>query len=250
MTTKTTRVYHRLPYHSIISMPGSLDRAKDGPAPRPSNYHQQYPHQNLSKHSQASPSSSRGDTMTKKLLRATRPSKTSPSSGPASLQTTTAASSNIIPLPKSHIHRTPSELQLADDMRRAEYDDVRMYARLVVGMQSQIQRECLENGGVVHPLSQKSLQGVVKTKQANDEELMTMHDHQHTHHSHHSDPGGWAFNCIEEQEDENAMEEMRASPSSQAGGAVGHSADGPTKSFLTSTCDDQDGDDCVFNLEL
>ena len=88
----------------------------------------------------------------------------------------------------------------------------------------------------------------MKTKQANDEELMTMHDHQHTHHSHHSDPGGWAFNCIEEQ-DENAMEEMRASPSSQ-GGAVGQSVDGPTKSFLTSTCDGQDGDDCVFNLEL
>ncbi|KAL7493228.1 hypothetical protein ACHAWT_002590 [Skeletonema menzelii] len=239
MTPKTTRVYHRLPFHSISSMPGSLDGARDGP-PRPPNY-QPYNHS----HSQASPSS-RSDTMTKKLLRATRPSKTSPSSGPPSLQTT--ASSNIIPLPKSHIHRTPSELQLADDMRRAEYDDVRMYARLVVGMQTQIQRECLENGGVVHPLSQKSLQGVVKTKQANDEELMTMHDHQHTHHSHHSDPGGWAFNCIEEQ-DENAMEEMRASPSSQ-GGAVGQSVDGPTKSFLTSTCDGQDGDDCVFNLEL
>mmetsp|Transcript_14086 Transcript_14086/g.21165 ORF Transcript_14086/g.21165 Transcript_14086/m.21165 type:complete len:249 (-) Transcript_14086:310-1056(-) len=248
MTPKTTRVYHRLPYHSTISMSGSLDQVRDGPAPRPPN-HQHYPPQNHS-HSQSSPSS-RGDTMTKKLLRAKRPTKTSPSSGPPSLQTT--ASSSIIPLPKSHIHRTPSELQLADDMRRAEYDDVRMYARLVVGMQSQIQRECLENGGVVHPLSQKSLQGVVKTKQANDEELMTMHDHQHTHHSHHSDPGGWGFGCIEEQ-DENAAEEMMASPPSSQGGGVGHSAsfDAPSskKSFLTSTCDDQDGDDCVFNLEL
>eukprot|EP00573_Skeletonema_grethae_P000465 CAMPEP_0201686874 /NCGR_PEP_ID=MMETSP0578-20130828/1156_1 /ASSEMBLY_ACC=CAM_ASM_000663 /TAXON_ID=267565 /ORGANISM="Skeletonema grethea, Strain CCMP 1804" /LENGTH=191 /DNA_ID=CAMNT_0048170979 /DNA_START=325 /DNA_END=900 /DNA_ORIENTATION=- len=191
--------------------------------------------------------------MTTKLLRVTRPTKTSPSSGPSSLQTP-AVSSNIIPLPKSHIHRTPSELQLADEMRRAEYNDVRMYARLVVGMQSQIQRECLENGGVVHPLSQKSLQGVVKTKQANDEELMTMHDHQHAHRSHHSDPGGSGFNCncIEEQ-DENAVEEMMmmASPSSQ-GEAVGSSAsmDAPQKSFLTSTCDDQDGDECVFNLEL
>ncbi len=136
-------------------------------------------------------------------------------------------------------------------MRRAEYDDVRMYARLVVGMQSQIQRECLENGGVVHPLSQKSLQGVVKTKQANDEELMTMHDHQHTHHSHHSDPGGWGFNCIEEQDENAAVEEMMASPTSQ-GEAVGPGAsmDASKKSFLTSTCDDQDGDDCVFNLEL
>ncbi|KAL9183032.1 hypothetical protein ACHAXT_004819 [Thalassiosira profunda] len=33
-----------------------------------------------------------------------------------------------IPLPKTHIRRTPSELQLADDVARAEYEDVRMYA--------------------------------------------------------------------------------------------------------------------------
>lgn len=235
---KTTRVYPSpaKPFY-FISMPGSLDQVKGD--------NQQFPPQNQSQ-SQASPSV-RSDAMTKKVLRATRPPP-SPSSGPSSLQTT--ASSNIIPLPKSHIHRTPSELQLADDMRRAEYDDVRMYARLVVGMQSQIQRECLVNGGVVHPLSQKSLQGVLKTKQANDEELMTMHDHQHTHHSHHSDPGGWGFNCIEEQ-DENAVEEMMTSTSSQAGGA-GHNAsmDASTRSFLASSCDDQDVDDCVFNLEL
>mmetsp|Transcript_35479 Transcript_35479/g.57856 ORF Transcript_35479/g.57856 Transcript_35479/m.57856 type:complete len:204 (+) Transcript_35479:56-667(+) len=80
-----------------------------------------------------------------------------------------------IPLPKSHIHRTPSELQLADDMRRAEYEDVRMYARIVVGMQSQ----CLVSG-YIHPLTRKSLQDVLKTKQANTEELeieKKLHDH-------------------------------------------------------------------------
>eukprot|EP01083_Nonionella_stella_P115543 342714_1 len=66
-----------------------------------------------------------------------------------------------IPMPKSHVHRTPSELQLADDMRRAEYEDVRMYARLVVGMQSQ----CMVSG-YVHPLTKKSLQDILKTKQA------------------------------------------------------------------------------------
>lgn len=78
-----------------------------------------------------------------------------------------------------------------------------------------------------------------------------MHDHQHAHRAHHSDPGGWDFNCIEEQ-DENAVDEMMmASPSSQRE-AVGPyaSMDAPQQSFLTSTCDDQDGDDCVFNLEL
>eukprot|EP00579_Thalassiosira_antarctica_P016746 CAMPEP_0201946398 /NCGR_PEP_ID=MMETSP0903-20130614/54400_1 /ASSEMBLY_ACC=CAM_ASM_000552 /TAXON_ID=420261 /ORGANISM="Thalassiosira antarctica, Strain CCMP982" /LENGTH=289 /DNA_ID=CAMNT_0048489497 /DNA_START=52 /DNA_END=921 /DNA_ORIENTATION=+ len=80
-----------------------------------------------------------------------------------------------IPLPKSHIHRTPSELQLADDTRRAEYEDVRMYARIVVGMQSQ----CLVSG-YIHPLTRKSLQDVLKTKQANTEELeieKKLHDH-------------------------------------------------------------------------
>ena len=184
--------------------------------------------------------------MTKKVIRAKRPPKTSPSSGPSQA----TASSNIIPLPKSHIHRTPSELQLADDMRRAEYDDVRMYARLVVGMQSQIQRECLVNGGVVNPLSQKSLQGVVKTKQANDEELMTMHDHEH---SHQSDFGEWGFSCIQEQ-DENAVEEtmVASQPLSSLQGeeAKPYGSVDASQSFLASTGDEQDGDDCVFNLEL
>ena len=97
--------------------------------------------------------------------------------------------SSIIPLPKTHIHRTPSELQLADEVRRAEYDDVRMYARLVVGMQSQIQREYQVNGGVIHPLSKKSLAGVVKTKQKKEEELEDMNEEE----------GGWEMSHIEEE---------------------------------------------------
>lgn len=94
-----------------------------------------------------------------------------PTSCPVTLPSQSKSSSSIIPLPKSHIHRTPSELQLADETRRAEYDDVRMYARLVVGMQSQITRDYHTNGGVIHPLSKKSLAGIVKTKHADDEEL-------------------------------------------------------------------------------
>lgn len=108
-----------------------------------------------------------------------------PHSGPSSLPT-----SSIIPLPKTHIHRTPSELQLADETRRAEYDDVRMYARLVVGMQSQIQRDYHSNGGVIHPLSKKSLAGVVKTKQANDDELGKKVE---------EEEGGWEMTHIEEE---------------------------------------------------
>ena len=58
-------------------------------------------------------------------------------------------------------------------MQRAEYQDVRMYARIVVG----IQLQCLVSG-YVHPLTRKSLQDVFKTKQANEEELeKKLHDH-------------------------------------------------------------------------
>lgn len=79
---------------------------------------------------------------------------------------------------------------MADDMRRAEYEDVRMYARLVVGMQSR----CVASG-YVHPLTRKSLQDIVKTKEANDQELETMHLHQEEADS------DWDVNYIEDQEE-------------------------------------------------
>ncbi|KAL9187413.1 hypothetical protein ACHAXT_001516 [Thalassiosira profunda] len=108
-----------------------------------------------------------------KLVRTRQQVRPAPRSGPAALPSN--PSSSAVPLPKTHIHRTPSELQLADDVRRAEYDDVRMYARLVVGMQGQMQRGC-QPGGAVHPLSKKSLAGVVRTKQADDAELTKLEE--------------------------------------------------------------------------
>lgn len=89
-----------------------------------------------------------------------------PRSGPPSLQPSSA-----LPLPKGHIRRTPSELQLADDMARAEYEDVRMFSRLVVGMQHQVIRDHAAGRGV-NPLSKKSLAGVVKTKHAKEDDLL------------------------------------------------------------------------------
>lgn len=71
-----------------------------------------------------------------------------------------------IPLPKSHIHRTHSELQLADDVQRAERVDFRMCVRLVVGMQSQ----CITSG-YVHPLTEQSMQDILRTKAADEHEL-------------------------------------------------------------------------------
>mmetsp|Transcript_21300 Transcript_21300/g.31368 ORF Transcript_21300/g.31368 Transcript_21300/m.31368 type:complete len:215 (-) Transcript_21300:245-889(-) len=43
--------------------------------------------------------------------------------------------SDIIPLPKCHIRRTPSEQQLYDDMANAEWREECMFRRLVNGMQ-------------------------------------------------------------------------------------------------------------------
>ena len=71
-----------------------------------------------------------------------------------------------IPLPKSHIHCTRSELQLANDVQLAEYEDVRMCVRLVVGIQSQ----CIKSG-YVHPLTEQSLQDILRTKAADEHEL-------------------------------------------------------------------------------
>lgn len=73
--------------------------------------------------------------------------------------------SKSIPLPKSHIRRTPSELEIADNLLVAERHDVRMYSRLLTGMQSQ----CVA-AGYVHPLNQKSLQGIVRTKHVDYEQ--------------------------------------------------------------------------------
>ena len=88
----------------------------------------------------------------------------------------TVASASI-PLPKSHVHRTRSELQLADDVERAEFEDARMCVRLVVGMQSQ----CIKSG-YVHPLTQQSLHEVLRTKAANERELEgKLRDYRHPH---------------------------------------------------------------------
>jgi len=106
---------------------------------------------------------------------------------PFTLPPATSSSSAPISFPKSHIHRTPSELQLADEERKAEGHDVRMYARLVYGMQSRAMMHAARSSGGyggggggydanhpynIHPLTQKSLMGVVSTKNARDEELL------------------------------------------------------------------------------
>ena len=80
-----------------------------------------------------------------------------------------------IHLPKSHVHCTRLELQLAEDVRRAGYEDVHMCVRLVVGMQSQ----CIKSG-YVHPLTKHSLQEILRTKAADERELKRkLREHHH-----------------------------------------------------------------------
>jgi len=153
-----------------------------------------------------------------------------------------------IPLPKSHIHRTPSELQLADDMRRAEYEDVRMYARIVVGMQSQ----CLVSG-YLHPLTRKSLHDILKTKQANEEELeKKLHDHV-------EEDENWELAYDEERDDNSVDTPLPCHPmgmSAQAPTVIKTPSFGSIISNLSNappeSCqEEQDPEDiCVFSLEL
>jgi len=151
-----------------------------------------------------------------------------------------------IPLPKSHIHRTPSELQLADDTKRAEYEDVRMYARIVVGMQSQ----CI-NSGYVHPLTKKSLQDILKTKQADEDELeKSLREHEA------EDDDQWELSFAEgEENDQGSVDSpLPCHPSwtcTKAPTIVKSPSNGSIMSNLSHAPQEVDeDDDCLFSLEL
>mmetsp|Transcript_22346 Transcript_22346/g.42191 ORF Transcript_22346/g.42191 Transcript_22346/m.42191 type:complete len:187 (+) Transcript_22346:110-670(+) len=172
--------------------------------------------------------------------REVNPAPSSCGSGTASsLTATIGSSSSTIPLPRSHIHRTPSEIQLADEVRRAEHDDVRMYARLVVGMQSQIQRDYHTNGGVIHPLSKKSLQGVVKTKLANDEDLKKL-DGRHE--------DDWETSFIPEEQHEDSCSVV--SPWSTLTQRPPPKCESDASLSTHGSMKNQEEDECVFSLEL
>ena len=156
-----------------------------------------------------------------------------------------AKSSNKIPLPESHIPRTPSELQLAYDTLQAENADERVYKRIIVGMGNQIIRQFEANGGV-DPFNLQSLNGVKNTKHANDDELTTMHMHPSRHSERAS---GYSVG----EEDGNTVVSMRTRSSSQQGGIGGHQASmNANMCFLTSCYDEQNGHNCIciFDLEM
>lgn len=106
-----------------------------------------------------------------------RPARSS-APAPATVATKTtrvAHASAPLPLPPTHIRRTPSELRLEALTLYAEHEDVRMYARLLGGMQHRILQAGggtgVEDEASVHPLSRKSMRNIARTKMADDREL-------------------------------------------------------------------------------
>jgi hypothetical protein len=147
-----------------------------------------------------------------------------------------------IPIPRPHPRRTPSEVRReatrAQEVRRAERDDGRMYARIVAGIHSQLQRQCSQNRGLVHPLSWRSLQGVVRTMHASPEELARQGGGPNT---------GWEGTFVEDRSDDDEFLRWLAqmpAPPSRSMIDVSLSTRGSTKK------QEEDDDDCIFSLEL
>jgi len=166
--------------------------------------------------------------------------------------------STSIPLPKSHIHRTPSELQLADDQKKADYEDLRMFSRLVIGIQSR----CLSTG-YVHPKTKSALDDIVHMKHVKDDDLNTTT--RSRLHPHAEEDDGWelAYGGDESSSIDTPRPCLPLGMSEKAPSVVKETAPSnvsisPTfsnsASLPSSEGDNEeegeDEDDCVFNLEL
>lgn len=157
-----------------------------------------------------------------------------PAPSTATAHVSSRPSSSSIPFPRSHVRRTPSEIHLAEEILRTKHDDVRTYARIVAGLQGQN----FKNQGIVHPLSQRSLQGIVKTKQASHEEL-EQRDGGHT--------DDWEVSLVECRDDGDASlrwSTQTPPPLSKTISDISMSSHGSIKN------QDEDDDGCVFVLEL
>lgn len=129
------------------------------------------------------------------------------------------AHSSPIRLPKTHIHRTPSELQLAQELLKADYCEHKMYARLVYGMSHQNEEE-------MHPLTVKSLRGVVNTHNQDS--------HRHADHQEdEKEKDDWEM-CNQEEIHKDAMIDTRESSSVVS----------------NDEAEEDDDDDFLFNLEM
>jgi hypothetical protein len=75
----------------------------------------------------------------------------------------------MIPIPKSNTPRSNINQRYSND-EVAKYNDIRMYELIVSGMLEQMKRQQCTNG-CVHPMSEKSLRGILRTSLTRYEEL-------------------------------------------------------------------------------
>ena len=170
------------------------------------------------------PSSSHHPDMNMKQARAPLVSARSTPSPRTTLEGTSAP----ISLPESHVRRTPSELQLADSVRRAEQNTLRMHSRLLRKRQEQARRRFLAGDG------KEQLEGiheVAKSKLAEAQETMGRQEPKF----HAQADGGWSMSYVSIEEDARAAEAPRSGPRSR-------SAPDTEESDLE--------DDGVFSMEL
>ena len=117
-----------------------------------------------------------------------------------------------------------------------------MYSRLMTGMHNQIQHRCLASGkgdADMHHLSWKSMQGIVKTKQANDYDL--------EQHDDNDDDDGWdmSYSLIDEETEDYSI------ASSQESDPPSRRASNDSLTTILSDIESGDiDDDCFFGLEL
>ena len=160
----------------------------------------------------------------------------------ASASTKPASSkSSPISLPKSHIQRTPSELQFQQLQFDAEHDDARMYSRIVLGMHNQVRRQSSfdEAGAQMHPLSKKSLQSIVNTKNSNGRELP--HQNVGSDEGHH----GYYGRDVSYEEEPNREDNEKKYVTS-----FHDSSQASQGSTLINDLDESDReDDCFFNMD-
>lgn len=117
---------------------------------------------------------------------------------------------------------------------------MRMYARLVVGMQSQ----CI-NSGYVHPLTRKSLEDILKTKQADQDELENS--------LREGDEDQWRLSLPEgEENDGESVDSPRPCQPMAALEEAPTIVKTPSYGSMISNVsqDEEEDDECLFSLEL
>lgn len=128
-----------------------------------------------------------------------------------------------------------------------------MYSRLMMGMHQQMQHRCMVSGSPeVHPLSAKSILGIINTKQANDHELM---EQQAQLRDEDDGDGGWCMSYSPIDEETNSEVCSFASSPPDMAYAQLPSSQASKDSLSTLPHEIENGgleleDDCVFSLEL